>query len=454
MAFALELSSLDNDTKKDIIRELSVKENKSRYSDKAKLYHVFNTNKSEDAVYLPLRQYSRYLDKFPHNPKDYSKMNVKFIYDLYTKETDPTGRCRDQDIVVEESLAQLKKSHSVFISCFTGFGKSMTGVYLSCFLGYKTMIVVHLSPLKGQWKDEITKFTGGKAKIQILEGNKPLDPRADFYIVGVQKAAKFPRDDLLDIGTVIIDEAHICTVAAFTKSILKFQPMYVIGLSATPERADGLQKLLTKHFGPQKDFIKREEVKKFTVIKYKTNYCPEISYQQVNGENVLAWVKMLSNLATIKKRWVEIAEIAISEPKHKIILLCDRQDMATNIYEYLTEKGESAELLIGNKKTWDKTKRILIAGVKKGGVGLNDPSLTMLILAADMKNVKQCEGRIRTTDNIVYDVVDDFRTFENHWNLREKWYRKRGASIVYKNSDPPKEGDGKVKKRYLKPKTS
>jgi len=61
---------------------------------------------------------------------------------------------------------------------------------------------------------------------------------------------------------------------------------------------------------------------------------------------------------------------------------------------------------------------------------LDDPSLTMLIVAADMKNVKQCEGRIRTKDNIVYDVVDNYRTLETHWSIREKWYLKRGAVIV------------------------
>ena len=148
------------------------------------------------------------------------------------------------------------------------------------------------------------------------------------------------------------------------------------------------------------------------------------------------------------------------------MLLCDRKEMATNIYDYLIEKGDSVELLIGSKKTWDKTKRVLVAGVKKGGVGLDDPSLTMLIVAADMKNVKQCEGRIRTTNNIVYDVVDDYRTLETHWGMREKWYLKRGAKIVLggvlegKNIKPAVKGssskssDSNEKtKRFLKPNT-
>jgi superfamily II DNA or RNA helicase len=227
--------------------------------------------------------------------------------------------------------------------------------------------------------------------------------------------------------------------------------MFVVGLSATPERVDGLHTLLELHFGPKKEFIKREEIKDFTVIKYKTKYKPVVSYQIVYGQATLAWTNMMTSIADIKERWIEIAEIAISEPKHKIILLCDRKEMATSIYEYLLDKGEDAELLIGTKKTWDKTKRILVAGVKKGGVGLNDPSLTMLIVAADMKNVKQCEGRIRTTNNIVYDVVDDYKTFESHWSLREKWYLKRGATIFVGGSKKEIKPLFKEPTRFLKP---
>jgi hypothetical protein len=328
---------------------------------------------------------------------------------------------------------------------------TMTGTYLLCHYGYKTMILCHNDTIKEQWKEEIIKFTGGKAKVQIVKGNKAFDPTIDVYIIGIQKAVRLEREAVMNIGMVIIDEAHICTTTAFTKSLLKFQPMFVVGLSATPERVDGLHTLLELHFGPKKEFIKREEIKDFTVIKYKTKYKPIVSYQIVYGQATLAWTNMMSSIADIKERWIEIAEIAISEPNHKIILLCDRKEMATSIYEYLLNKGEDAELLIGTKKTWDKTKRILVAGVKKGGVGLNDPSLTMLIVAADMKNVKQCEGRIRTTNNVVYDIVDDYKTFESHWSLREKWYLKRGATILVGGSNKPTKPLFKEPTRFLKP---
>jgi superfamily II DNA or RNA helicase len=301
--------------------------------------------------------------------------------------------------------------------------------------------------------DEIAKFTNGKAIVQILRSNQPLNPDAHVYIVGILKARTLNRRDLSQIGTVIVDEAHICTITAFTQSLLRFLPRYLIGLSATPERADGMQILLQKYFGSPKDYIVRSEVKSFTVYKYQTRYQPEVSYQIVNGRTVLAWTQMLTSLADIQERWEEIAQIAIQESNHKIIIIVDRTKMAQGLHDYLQKNHQSSVLFIGSQKTWDRSKRILITNSKKGGVGLNDPSLTLLILAADMKNVKQCEGRIRTTDNVVYDIVDDYRTLENHWKLRREWYALRGATIIergVKRSSVESSSGTKEVKRYLK----
>jgi len=85
---------------------------------------------------------------------------------------------------------------------------------------------------------------------------------------------------------------------------------------------------------------------------------------------------------------------------------------------------------IKSKKKIDTTKyRVLVAGMKKAGIGFNDPTLTMLILATDRRDVIQFEGRIRTTNNIIYDLVDDYKTLETHWRQRLAWYTKRGAMI-------------------------
>jgi hypothetical protein len=464
MAIALNLKETHREIKKKVINEFRVTPKKTQFVTNPEPLFIFCVNQNEGNLYIPIGVYGDFVrktergkifsetlgEKFPNYNQPKIKAKPKFK--LLTKETDPLGRGRDQDVVFKKAMKRLEKYHTVFISCFTGFGKTKEAIYLLLTLGYKAGILCHNDTIKGQWKDELAE--SADVKVQIVSGNQKFKEDVDIYIIGILKAKNLTREEVEHIGTVIIDEAHICTISAFTCSLLKFQPKYLIGLSATPERSDGLQNLLTFYFGPKEKFIVREEIKNFTVIKYTTNYTPEISYNYFQGETVLAWSDMMTSIAEIKERQIEIANIAIKYPTQKIILICDRVNMAKNIYKYLTEKDESVELFIENQKTWDKTKRIMITSVQKGGVGLNDPSLTMLILAADMKNVKQCEGRIRTTNNIVVDIVDDYETFERHYSIREKWYLKRGATIEYDGTSKGLYFDPKKKnkeERFLKP---
>ncbi len=295
-------------------------------------------------------------------------------------------------------------------------------------IGLRAAIICHSDIIKKQWRDDLINICN--AKVQIVKGNKPLDPSVDVYIFGVLKASNMKRKDLLDIGTLIMDEVHMATVTAFTKSLLNFQPKYLIGLSATPDRKDGMDKLLNIYFGKKKDFIIRHETKKFTIYKYKTKYKPAVGYIHVQGKLVLDWNKVVNSLEGNEERWEEICNIVKKHPKEKIIILSLRVIQAKGLYDLLLKKGESVELFIGNKRDWDKSKRILITTLKKGGTGLNDPSLTMLILASSTKDVRQFEGRIRTTDNIIYDMVDNFGTLEKHWKNRYEWYVKKGGTVV------------------------
>jgi len=43
--------------------------------------------------------------------------------------------------------------------------------------------------------------------------------------------------------------------------------------------------------------------------------------------------------------------------------------------------------------------------------------------------VRQYEGRIRTTDNIIYHLVDYYKPFQSHWEECEQWYSEKGAEI-------------------------
>lgn len=457
MSFTLPLDILTKQEKRDIVKKFTVKAKETQYNANPISYKCYYLNKEDNSIYLPFGCWKKYMDKelgFPNgDSKDFPKMNntVKFVGKLLTPETDPTGRKRDQVTVVSDAIKKLKATGTVFMALYTGMGKTAMAIYISIYLRLKTVIICHFDSVRRQWPDEYEKFSRGSVRVQFVEGtNVKLDPFADVYIIGIQKAAKMRNEDFVKIGTVMIDESQIATATAFTEVLFKFHPRYLIGLSATPDRPDGLDALLCPYFGSPTKYIVRKEKKDFTVYKYITKYKPEISYTVVNGKTVPNWNVIVNSIEENSERWKEIANIAIKHPNEKIIILCNRKALSNGIYNLLLDLGESVELLIDKTKVWDKNARILVAGFKKGGVGMNDPNLTMAIIASDTKDSRQLEGRVRANNNILYHIVDNYRTFENHYSLCEAFYLEKGAKIEVidtrgkiKNTDPPK--------RYLKP---
>lgn len=431
MAIELTLSSCYEDDIKTLIKKTCIiKPKKTTYNTDPESVVCFSTNEKTDSLFLPLGVWSSFLNEFPII--NIKKINIKCKKELYTIDTDPKGY-RDQDIVAAEALEKLRTTHTVFIAAPPGFGKTSMGNYLGCKLGHKILEVCHIKKVNAQWYDEFTKYS--TAKVCYIKDTNKIDYNADVYIIGVQKLGKLDNDTIrkLGIGTVIFDEAHVATITAFSNSLLKVCPVYVIGLSATPERSDGMQSLLKMYFGPKKDYIIRHEIKDFTVYKYETDYEPNIDYTFVKGSLVVNWTEVINSLAYNKKRQYDIACIAWQHQDHNIMILSDRIEECRGIYSLLTEWGDNVYLMKQNEKNVDKaylqSQRVLIAGRKMAGTGFDDPTRNLLILCTDCKDVRQNEGRIRTVNNIVYDIVDNYKSLERHWSLRETWYLKRGATV-------------------------
>jgi superfamily II DNA or RNA helicase len=328
-------------------------------------------------------------------------------------------------------MQKLKNNGSVFLSCYTGMGKTAMAIYLCITLKLKTLIVCHLDNVRKQWADEIENFSGGTVRVQFLEGtNVKIDSFADVYIVGVQKLANMDPSLFTSIGTVIVDEAHIATVTAFTKSLWSVHPRYFIGLSATyKRRTDGLHKILYLYFGNEEDFIIRKETKNFTVYKVQTKYKPEIDYIVKFGKTTLDWNLVVNSIEGNEERWKDIADVISKHPTEKIMALCNRNILSKGVHSVLIEREEDVDIYIGKSKKCNKNARVLVAGFKKGGVGTDIPNLTMAVICSDTQDVDQFSGRVRVNNNIIYHFVDNHPTLEKHWDECAKWYLEKGAVI-------------------------
>ncbi len=115
-----------------------------------------------------------------------------------------------------------------------------------------SLILVHRKPLLEQWRLRLETFLGLERKeIGVLTGDGIVG-RPAVAIGMIQTFAKSPNPGALfePFGQVIIDECHHVPAVSFEAVMKTCSARYFLGLTATPNRKDGLQKILFLQCGP------------------------------------------------------------------------------------------------------------------------------------------------------------------------------------------------------------
>ena len=87
--------------------------------------------------------------------------------------------------------------------------------------------------------------------IGIIKQNKIDIENKDFVVGSLQSIAMRDYDPSIfkDFGLVIIDEVHHCSAEVFSNALIKTCSPFVLGLSATLNRKDGLRKVFEWFIG-------------------------------------------------------------------------------------------------------------------------------------------------------------------------------------------------------------
>lgn len=395
----------------------------------------FNNKKSiiaytlteDDNLYLPF-SYSLTMLGFTRPTRDmYEQSDLKF-----------TSELREEQVEVkDEALSLLNKNGHVMIASYTGFGKSILGVYLSCKTKLKTLILIpNKTVLISQWKESYEKFCTN-VKVQVLTAKDDiLDSDANVYIMNALNAGKKSASFFKSIGTLIVDESHLIVADMLIKSMHNVFPRYLIGLSATPYRNDGLDILIKLHFGEQ--VIQRKMCREHYAYLIKTGYTPPT---EIGAGGKINWSALINSQSENVDRNKLIASIALYFSNRVFLILVKRVSQAKFIGDILSNKGENVAVLTGNSKEFDKTARIVIGTQQKCGIGFDHIDLDAMILGNDMEDYFiQSLGRIFRRQNtvpIVFDLVDNNPILERHWKTRKSVYKEHGGTVKEFNKEFP-----------------
>lgn len=360
-------------------------------------------------------------------------IDIKFNGDLRDKQKE----------IIDIVIPHIKKFNGGVLCLPCGAGKTVVSLFLASYFKVKTLVIVHKSFLLNQWKERAEQFTD--AKIGIIQQNKVEIEGKDIVIGMLQSIAKdkYSEEVFKQFGMVIFDEAHHAPSEYFSRALPIINAKITIGLSATPKRNDGLEKILYWYFGEimYKMDSKSNNNVLVNIIKYNLDHEKFKEYYLQAGEVNRA--KTINKIVTIGRRnkyIIDTIEECLKENnKRKILVLSDRIEHLKSLKNRLDNREiTTSDFYIGGKKQKDldiaEKAQVIWASYAMASEGLDIPDLNTLFMVTSRRDVIQSTGRIlRKIDPLVrptiYDFVDQIPCFVSQGHTRRKLYKKMDFEV-------------------------
>ncbi len=404
-------------------------------ADSAEPYDVFLEN--DNKIYIP-KFYG--IEKFGSVPIECNTtpagrdINLEFNLQLRP----------EQKVPAEKVMEAYYNRGGGILSLYCGAGKTILALYFISQLKKKTMVIVHKEFLMNQWKERI-EFALPGAKVGIIQANK-CDTDCDIVIAMLQTLSMkpFPRETFDDIGHVIIDECHRIPSKVFSRALFKINCPYMLGLSATPNRKDGLTKVLKWFIG---DIIYSLKARKErSIVEVERLLCEselDEYNKEVTGYNGNVQIAtMINNICGYYKRTFMYMKRVVDElnkhPSRQILILSDRKQHLLDMEKCALQMGvTSIGYYVGGMKEKDLKKsescRLLLGTFPMANEGLDIKSLNGLVIASPKSDIIQTVGRIlrqkHDINPLIIDIVDQFSVFSSQAKKRFEFYRKNKYQI-------------------------
>ena len=333
----------------------------------------------------------------------------------------------------------------------TGLGKSVLALYIAAMFRQKTLVLVHKNDLLSGWEQDIGQCFGGGVKMGLIQG-KTKRIGEHITLAMVQTLSRWGEKDLQtlsdEFGLVIIDECHHIGASSYDL-VSNFNAYYKLGLTATPERSDGLTPIMGfylgdfaykyKHMKKDKDILPVEVMCRQSSFKFapcmnkKTGGVENLYQENDDGTQTLRREKALipftgmrhSQRPDIKYHAIERevlgSDIYLREVCADIfaefragancIAFFSQKALLERFYDHLIDlvgvdnvqtfyggSGESDEVIKERAESGEV--RITLATYSKGTEGTNVKAWDTAFLVSSInneKNVEQAVGRIRRT---------------------------------------------------------
>jgi superfamily II DNA or RNA helicase len=363
-----------------------------------------------------------------------------------------TGKLKDKQLPIVKAFQDATRDRETgggIISVPCGYGKTVLALYLAAQMGKKTLVIVHKEFLMNQWKERIEQFLPD-VKVGKIQRNVINRDGCEIVIGLLQSISmiEYPDETFAGFGLVIYDECHHLGAEVFSRALMKTNTPFTLGLSATPNRQDGLTKVFCWYLGDIIFKITKREQETVDVMLYRYFHeSPEYSKELCNVMQKPNLPLMINNICSFMPRVNLIVTLVMDcvLEGRKILLLSDRKNHLGILKEEFEKYRKfhtdfPIEYTVGyylggmKQEELEKTEKdTIILGtfaMASEGFDCREP-LDTIVLASPKSNIEQAVGRIlrqeardRKFTPLVIDVIDEFSMFPKQGLKRIKFYQR------------------------------
>lgn len=314
-----------------------------------------------------------------------------------------------------------------------GFGKTAVATSVITSRSVSTLILVHKAALLEQWITRLSEYLQIDSKeIGMLgKGKKKLNGHLD---VATLQSLRNRPELIEDYTQIVVDEAHHIPAVSFEIPLKRFRGRYVIGLSATPKRKDGMEAIMYLQCGEVAYTSRRDSSVRHLLKTLPTEFDTFSDH----------FATMLGEIAEDQERNRLIIDEVARHPSRKILILSERIEHLNILWHLLDENGHEAIILHGSLSTREKRTQlkaaqqasILLSTSSYIGEGIDISHLDTIVFTMPIsypERIIQYLGRIGRQGQtcLAIDLIDrHVPMLKSTFNKRMSGYRKMGYTQV------------------------
>ena len=369
----------------------------------------------------------------------------------------------------DKALKELIRYDNGILHAATAFGKTVVSSAIIAQKKINTLIILESSALIEQWKEALEKFLNINEGLPTYE-TKTGRVRKRKSLIGTLQGAHDSMTGIIDIamagslckkgkyhkmmneyGLVLIDECHHSASETIANVLKEVKAKYVYGVTATPKRGDGLEKINYMLIGPirysytAKEKAKEQGIQHLVYPRFTRTVPPRGVITDKMHPNEA--YEIIHNNDVRDEQIIEDVKNCVAAGRTPVVL-SRYKDHSEKFYERLKNYADHVFLMTGNNSKKEHRKileqmhqvdknesLILIATGSLVGEGFDFPRLDTLFMATPVSFrgvVEQYAGRLNRDyagkeNVIIYDYVDNhIPMFNNMYMKRLKAYKQIG----------------------------